>query len=232
MIAGIFAEGRGDLAVITNILKGSINIDRSDIRYELPEFEKDQTDLSVMNEEQFSSWTVVKNVCLERNKIDNFFDSPIDQESFIVLHLDTAERHLNDYNVTEPIKTNLKTKEYCSQLRANVINKINEWLENSYRDKIAYAVTIEETDAWVLTIYDNGHTDTSAYQNPKKRLNDELNRALAQKEKNILRAKAFDKYDQLSSDFKKKRKLSICMSKNASLKLFCESVEAFRPLNL
>ena len=66
MIVGIFAEGRGDLAVISNILKGALNIDRADVRYELPEFELDQTDLSVMPEQQNSSWTVVKKVCQER----------------------------------------------------------------------------------------------------------------------------------------------------------------------
>jgi hypothetical protein len=231
MMVGIFAEGRGDLAVITNILKGSINIDRSDIRYELPEFDKDQTDLSMMAEGQFSSWTVVKTVCQERYKIDNFFNTPIEQELFIVLHLDTAERHLEEYNVLEPVKNPaLDSKEYCNQLRNNIIDKVNEWLENLYPGEIAYAIAIEETDAWVLTIYDKGNIDTSAYQDPKKRLNDELNRVLSQKEKNILRAKVFDKYDQLSSDFRKKRKLSICMSKNESLKLFCESLEAFRTI--
>ena len=117
MIIGIFAEGRGDLAVITNILKGSLNIDRSDIRYELPEFEKDQTDLSLMSEEQFSSWTVVKTVCQERKKIDKFFENPIEQKSFIVLHLDTAERHLDGYNVLEPLKNgDIGSEEYCTQL--------------------------------------------------------------------------------------------------------------------
>src|ERR1035437_6717380 len=133
MIVGIFAEGRGDLAVITNILKGSLTINRSDIRYELPEFDKDQTDLSVMQEQQFSSWTVVKTVCQERGKIDKFFQNPIEQESFIVLHLDTAERHLEGYSVLEPVKNGgLNNQEYCTQLRINTINKVDEWLENSY----------------------------------------------------------------------------------------------------
>jgi len=229
MIVGIFAEGRGDLAVITNILKGSLNIDRSDIKYQLPEYDKDQTDLSVMPEEQFSSWTVVKKVCQERQKIDEFFDSPIDQESIIVLHLDTAERHREDYNIIEPVKNNdLDIKEYGNQLRSNVINKVNEWLENSYQEKIAYAIAIEETDAWVLTIYDNSNTDTSSHQRPKERLNNLLNQALRQKEKNILRAKTFDKYEWLSSDFRKKRKLLVCTTKNESLKLFCDSLVAFK----
>lgn len=56
MRTAIIAEGRGDLAVITNILKGELGIDRCDIKYILPEFEYDQTDLSQMPETQFSNW--------------------------------------------------------------------------------------------------------------------------------------------------------------------------------
>jgi len=94
MIVGIFAEGRGDQAVITNILKGKLNIDRSDIRYELPEYEFDQTDLHTMPEGQHSSWTVVKKVCQERQKLAMFFDSPIEQNAFVVLHLDLRINNL------------------------------------------------------------------------------------------------------------------------------------------
>lgn len=226
-MVGIFAEGRGDLAVITNILKGTLQIDRSDIRYALPEFEKDQTDLSVMPTEQQSSWTVVKSVCEERHKIDEFFNSPIEEERFIVIHLDTAERHLKGYDVIEPKKSgDLNIKDYCGQLRTNVVNKIDEWLKNEYKGQIAYAVAIEETDAWVLTLYDKSNSDTATYNNPKERLKIQL---LKQKDKHILGAKAFTKYDSLSSDFRKTKKLLLCTEKNESLKLFCESLEAFRP---
>ena len=231
MIVGIFAEGRGDLAVITNILKGTLNIDRSDIKPKLPEYDYDQTDLSVMPKEQHSSWTVVKTECQERKKIDAFFDNPIEQESFIVLHLDTAERHLEGYGVLEPVKNgSLNSEEYCSHLRSNAINKVDEWLANSHQGKIAYAIAIEETDAWVSTIYSNENTDTSSHLRPKERLNNELNRLLRENQKGILKAKAFEKYDWLSSDFRKKKKLLACAAKNASLKLFCQSLEAFKPV--
>jgi len=230
MIVGIYAEGRADLAVITNILKGALNIDRSDLRYELPEFHLDQTDLHTMPTEQYSSWTVVKKVCEERVLIDTFFANPIIQESFIVIQIDTAERHLADYNVTEPVKNKeINAEEYCGGLRNNLIGKINEWLENSYQDNIAYAVAIEEIDAWVLTIYDSKAADTSDYQNPKDKLSSELNRVLSNNTRRDLNnKKAFEKYEVLSQDFRKKKKLAICMTKNESLKLFCESLKAFK----
>ena len=49
MKAIIVAEGRGDLAVLSNILKGSLNIDLNDIKFHTPEYEFDQTDLFNMN---------------------------------------------------------------------------------------------------------------------------------------------------------------------------------------
>lgn len=227
MIVGIYAEGRGDLAVITNILKGALGIDRSDMSYRVPEFELDQTDLSTMPVEQHSSWTVVKKVCEEKTLIDTFFDSPIEQVSFVVIQIDTAERHLEDYGVTEPVKTrDIDLKEYCSQLRSKVVDKINSWHDDLDGDKVTYAIAIEEIDAWVLTIYDKGNKDTSIYSNPKKALNDQLNIILSKKEKGVLSAKAFDKYDWLSSPFKKKKILKACMDKNESLKLFCKSLTA------
>lgn len=230
MIVGIYAEGRADLAVITNILKGALNIDRSDLRYELPEFHLDQTDLHTMPAEQHSSWTVVKTVCQERILIDEFFANPIIQELFIVIQIDTAERHLADYNLTEPVKSkDIGAEEYCNELRVNVIGKINEWLENAYQENIAYAIAIEEIDAWVLTIYDSKTADTSLYQNPKEKLSNEINRTFSDKAKKALNSmKTFERYETLSQDFRKKKKLAVCTTKNESLKLFCESLEAFK----
>lgn len=48
MTVGIIAEGRGDHAVLTNILKGEIHLDGSEIQYMLPDFYFDQTDLHTM----------------------------------------------------------------------------------------------------------------------------------------------------------------------------------------
>jgi len=230
MIVGIYAEGRGDLAVISNILKGILGIDRSDMSYRVPEFELDQTDLSTMSAEQYSSWTVVKKVCEEKALIDTFFDNPIEQESFIVIQIDTAERYLDGYGVKEPVKTkDIDLKEYSRQLRTSVVEKINTWHDNLDPDKVAYAIAVEETDAWVLTIYDDGKVDTSKYSNPKKELNELLGRKLSKKEKGILSAKAFEKYDWLSSPLKKNKALKVSMAKNESLKLFCDSLLSFIP---
>lgn len=164
MRVGIIAEGRSDAAVITNILKGKLGIDRSDIQYLAPELEFDQTDLEQqMRLEQFSNWEIVKQKCCEQTVFSGFLDS-VDDNRFIVIHLDTAERLLKGYDVTEPKKE--KHDQYSNRLRENVVSKINEWLNNNYSERLAYAIAIEETDAWVLTIFSKDK-DTSVHHNPK-----------------------------------------------------------------
>lgn len=44
MYIGIIAEGKGDLAVITNILKGKLSVDKSDVEYLQPELDFDETE--------------------------------------------------------------------------------------------------------------------------------------------------------------------------------------------
>ena len=45
MRVGIIAEGRADLAVILNILKGRLGVDRSQVQPLRPEYDQDETDL-------------------------------------------------------------------------------------------------------------------------------------------------------------------------------------------
>ncbi|MEI6854301.1 MAG: hypothetical protein WCL06_15745 [Bacteroidota bacterium] len=227
MRVAIFAEGRSDQAVLTNILKGKLNIDKSEIRYELPAYEYDQTDLAVMPEEQFSNWTVVKQTCEEKTRISKFLGD-FDDGRFVIIQIDTAERHLENYNVTVPNKTGVTRAEYCSLLRPNIIAKINEWLDNSFTDKIAYAVGIEEIEAWVMTIYTNNNQDTSHNNDPKASLFRLLNRNFTGKQRKILtEVDTFKKFETLSSPFRKPKNLIAFSIKNGSLQLFLDSLENF-----
>ncbi len=80
MYIGIIAEGKGDLAVITNILKGKLSVDKSDVEYLQPELDFDETDLYQMREEQFSNWAIVRETCMRRRKLSDFFS--IDEERY------------------------------------------------------------------------------------------------------------------------------------------------------
>lgn len=220
MRIGIIAEGKSDIAVITNILKGKLGIDRSDLSFLLPELEYDETDRYHMREEQFSNWTLVKKLCEDKTKITDFIE-PFAEERFIVIQIDTAEAHL--YGIEKPEKKD--NPSYSSDLRNQIVSLINEWLGNQFEESVFYAVTIEETEAWVLTIYDEQQQETATYNDPKRKLSEVLHRKLTGKSRKILTYDPLQKYDELTRDFRKLKNLSRYVHRNESLKLFCESID-------
>jgi hypothetical protein len=220
-IIGIIAEGETDQAVIRNILIG-LGIDSADIRDLRPEYRKDEGDLAFEGGYKGGTLQGVKNDCLERIEFDIFFGV---LDTFIIIQLDTAECEDSGIGILRPPnkKSNLS---YGTELRQNAVNKIDEWLDNNYKDKLLYAITIEEMESWILTIYLNEgkdkNRDTMTSADPKKKLQDELRRKNINN-KGCIDAKAF--FDKQTVDFKKKKILDLCISRNKSLQEFTESVK-------
>lgn len=223
---GLIAEGKSDLAVLYNILECVLGIERSQIKPIAPDLYADETYINKTEIEKnaFSNWTIVKQHCKDKEEIDRFFnENPLGQDLILIIQIDTEERNLKGYEVAEPAKS--KTKKYSEILRENVIQKIEEWLEIPY-DNILYAITIEETEAWLLALHPDRKNDTADYNDVKAKLFSELNKRLKKKEKNILKQKdAFVKYDTLSKSLGKQKVLKTARTKNRSLDLFCASLE-------
>jgi len=76
----------------------------------------------------------------------------------------------DEYGVPKPVKD----ANYSKNMRNSIILKINEWLGNSFQDQILYAIAIEETEAWILTIYDK--KDSSKSADPKGKLKQKLSK--------------------------------------------------------
>jgi len=228
MRAGIIAEGKSDLAVITNILKGALGIDRSDIAYLMPELDYDETDLAQMRIEQFSNWTIVKTRCEEGSVVRGFFEG-IDDQRFLIVHIDTAERLEVGFDVAEPIKEN--APEYVEQVRAAVVLKLREWLGDNFNERTAFAVAVEETEAWVIPIFDAVSPETGFYPTPKERLLRLLNQPNAMSDKDrkrLFQMDEFDKFLELSRPLRKGKDLRACVERNASLRVFCSDLELFQ----
>jgi hypothetical protein len=221
MRVGIIAEGKSDFAVMVNILKGKLELDRAFITPILPEFQLDETDRAQMREEEFSNWTLVKQCCIDKARISDFLE-PFEDKRIVVIQIDTAEMHLVGFNVEKPQKD---AENYSRELRERVIHQINVWLEGNFNGLIYHAISIEETEAWLLTIYDSRALETATYNTPKERLFRELNKKLSEKEKKILRMPPLDQYHELSKDFRKKKLLMKYCKNNESLALFCESLD-------
>lgn len=224
---GIIAEGKGDCAVLQNILLGIFeNLDEEDIRFLRPEFSLDNTDKSAyknMSADQFSSWTLVKQDCENQTKFEAFLNSPIAGERYIIVQIDTAECEEKGYDVQRSDK---KDGNYGKILRNEVILKINEWLNEKYENQIFYAITIEETEAWIHTLYENKDTSKplnaketfQKYLNKKRKADKKFNKRLQQ----LNNKSEFDKAEFLSKDFQKitTKKYKNTLKNNESLETF------------
>lgn len=227
MKIGIVAEGKGDCAVLANILEGLGYEDEP--HYLRPQFSLDATDMATpayqqMAAEEFSSWTLVRQDCIEKTKFENFLNGPIAQDAIIIIQIDTAECELENYEVERPPKD----KDYCTNLRNTVIDKINEWLEWQYADDIRYAVCIEEMEAWLLPLFEK--KDSTLHADPKKKFEKALSN---KKNKDNKFKKATDKLKQkgeyakmnfYSKSFKKKKELEQATKHNQSLHDFVETL--------
>jgi len=224
LIIGIIAEGKSDHAVIANVLKGTLGIDiNTQVQFLVPQLDTDETDLNKgeQNILSFSNWTIVRQQCINKEVINDFFtENPLAENLALVIQIDTAERFLKNYEVTEPPKT--KDKDYSETLRENIIIKIKEWLDQPY-ENLYYAVAIEETEAWLLPLIAKRKNDTSTYLSPKEKYFRELQKD--KKMKNVLRKKAFEQYIELSRPLRKNKTLKTARTKNKSLDLFCLSLE-------
>lgn len=211
MKIGLICEGHTDRAVITNILKGLKDFDTSQIVALRPEYSKDETDLADVPADKFSNWSVVKEECENKQKISRFL--AIEDQDTIIIQIDSAES--DEYNVARPIKN----ENYATNLREAVVTKINEWLGGKFQDEIIYAISIEEIEAWILTIYEKRDSANSA--DPKSKLRRILSR------KNIRFSQNYDSFMIISDPFSRKRNFirERFTSYNKSLKEFCEEVE-------
>jgi hypothetical protein len=220
MRVGLVAEGRGDLAVLVNILRGKLGLDFEDIQFIRPEYDLDETDSHDQDESERGGWGRVKRECEERARIEEFFQNSIDPEPLVVVQIDTAEAELPGYDVARPDRA---APAYVDLLRPRVVQKIDQWLAGHFAGRVRYAVAVEETDAWVLTLHSS--RDTSGHRDPKDKLNQQLNKALSDKErKRLYQLKAYRRYEKLTQPFRKAKELEQCAGRNRSLRLFLDSL--------
>lgn len=231
MQIGIIAEGKGDCAVLQNIL-WSVLKDEDDVRFLRPEFDLDETDLQdstykAMTEDEFSSWTLVQKDCANKIKLQSFLvdDNIFEEERSLIIQIDTAECELKNYDVVRPNKDD----NYCTNLRTAVINKINTWVNNLYAGQLYYAICIEEMEAWLLPLYES--KDSSKHADPKrkfdtligKRRNTDKN--FNKKVQAISQKSEFEKMNFYAADFKKAKRLKDALKYNQSLHDFVASLK-------
>lgn len=225
MKVALIAEGKTDQAVLINILKGWSKIDRDDIYCLRPDLEYDNTDLAQMDAVQFSNWTLVKQECIDGEKIQIFLD--MNPEAFIVVQIDAFECDHIGYDITKAVKNKSELSTYSEELRLKILTKIQLWQSGRFIDKTAYAIAIEEIEAWILTLMNNQRDrDTSYYNNPKDILKEVMN--LDKELKKLFSKDAMEMFLSLSRDFGKPKNLERAKLKNKSLDLFLQDLDKFK----
>jgi hypothetical protein len=233
---GIVAEGKADIAVIRNILRGKLGIERDEAVAIRPELAEDETDLvagfRATKPEQYSNWGLVLEECKAGAKIRDFLGDQRMEERLVVVHIDTAEAHLPGYDIARPDR---QAPDYSDLLRAMVAAKIDGLLGPDLAPGVRHAIAIEETEAWVLTIHDEqGDRDTGTRLDPKKRLRYVLDGKAPrgktrgtrprEGETRARKRSEYDLYDELSFDFRDSDRLDACAGRNRSFRLFVDSL--------
>ena len=220
MRIGIIAEGFADANVIKALVQKLTGCKDMDIYLLRPEEIYYETDLNAMN---FSNWNLVFESCRDEVLLDAFFEE-IEGDAILVVHIDTAERGSKGYDVDIPQRSRgVDYSEYSVLLRGNVKSKIESLIAEPYRDRIAYAIAIEETEAWLIPLFDKGIGDTSSHV----RVKEHLSSLIGVDKKNVkkyidTRHKSLD-YVKLGKELAKN--LNRCRYRNKSLDLFCDDIE-------
>lgn len=220
MRIGIIAEGPADVALVKHVLKKLTGIDTEEILSIRPCEMMDETDKAEL---RFSNWELVMQSCEDEELIEGFFEL-IDGEALLVVHIDTAERGEAHYGVTDPQRTGHPDwKEYSRSLRDNVRTKLLTLIPERFRKRVAYAIAIEETDAWLIPLFaGSAHSDSASHINAKETLRDLVSK-LKKKNKYIHTNHNNLNYSKLGNELAKK--LTIAREGNESLNLFCAEVE-------
>jgi hypothetical protein len=217
---GIIAEGHADVAVVKALVKTLKGVDGSDVVAIRPREQYDETDIESL---KFSNWFLVLQSCKDEALLQSFFN--LYDDALLIVHIDTAERGDAEYDVREPQRTGtgIDWAEYSEQLYENVRQHISALIPALYRDRIAYAIAIEETDAWLIPLFEtSNNADTASRVNPKETLQ-RLIGQLREKDKKRYTGKDGLRYGEIVRLLKTKS-LKQCRERNKSLDLFCLSV--------
>ena len=213
---GIIAEGRGDLAVLTNILQAMLGLERADIHFLRPEYDRDETDLHEMPEaEKRGSYVYVIEDCQNHRKFADFLEV-VAEERIVVIHFDAAEAHRREFGL--PAGGD-------DSLRDRLIARIREWTTPQHHEHLRFAIAVMETEAWLLAHYEKDRK-SDRVRDAKRRLKEVVGPRERKDFGKLCQRPEFDFCDELSKDLRKLKVLREACKRNESLRLFCESLRA------
>jgi hypothetical protein len=227
---GVISEGPADFAVVRNVLKAVLGLDAADVDSIRPDLQTDETSLHIPSARAFSNWEIVKQECVDGSSIQAYLANIIDEARLVVVHIDTAECHLPAFGVERPPRG---SDTYVTDCRDAVATIIRGWIAGAHAPHIVEAIAVQETDAWLIPLYDptlaSRKRDSGAIGDPKEHLRralEKTNRLTATERSRLSQLQALALYDLLSKPLRKLKELREAAKHNASLELFIDALRA------
>lgn len=199
---GIIAEGDTDFVALQNILIGYFD---KDIMGYVNQLQPKRG--------QMGGWSRVLNYCGTIDFKNDFIDN-----DFMVIQIDTDKSFELPFDV--PHEEN-GVKISVEHLIENVKERFRKLFEkafgvdffSNYAQRILFAITVHETECWLLPLYYPKEKEAESIKNCYETLN--------RKVKGL--QKTYKIYDALSDDFTAPKKLEKASQANPSLKIFIEN---------
>lgn len=193
----------------------------------MPATQVDETSKHEMAANGFSNWTLVKAACEKGDRLKDFLEWNV-EGSFLIVHLDTDVRNEPGYDVLIPEE--IKTEEDCRILIENVAVKMTEWMGEELAGKSAFAIAVQETEAWILAQYTDKN-ETGLLPNVKERLEKAISENLSKSDLKNLRSSnsTKERAKLLSYSLRKPKILKAVAKKNVSLSIFLDRLIEFQP---
>jgi hypothetical protein len=217
---GIISEGPSDQIVIENILVGYFNDQELPARIKYLQPLHDATDNDTR---QHGGWKNVFEYCQS-----DYLIEALEQNDYLIVQIDTDCCEEKYYDVK-------RTKEGGDKLtHEELIFKIIEKFEalfatshndkyDLFKDRILFAISVEEIECWLLPLYHNDKTKASTNNcihklNPK--LTEKFGRFIDKNDKSV----ALPYYDKFTRPFLNPKTIDSIYNDNISLKVFLDEL--------
>lgn len=112
---------------------------------------------------------------------------------------------------------------YSEQLREQVRMRLAEIIPEQFRSRVAYAIAVEETDAWLFPLFENTRQDTASHATAKETLEKHIGKDKKMRKEYVDANKKRLNYQKLG--MKLAKELQKARAHNKSLDLFCWDIK-------
>ena len=224
---GLICEGATDQAVLKNILIGHFS--DPDLTVVTLQPDRGATERADLN--NFGGWYKVLDYC----RSDRFLSAFDDDNAFVIIQIDTDRAHETHYEVftTDEMGQKLSVEQIVTNVREKFksifIESFGEPFFENNQHRIIYAVSVDETECWLLPLYYADKTK-SATHNCFFKLNE---KRVQNNETRIRKDKIGEvpTYQKMSRQLSKNKILKEKYIQNPSFEIFIDDLESKMPKN-